>query len=386
MNNIFIIGSKGVPAQYGGYETFVDELTKNKKSENIKYYVACQNAKEETFEYNSTTCFNIKVPNIGPAKAICYDIKAFKYCLRKIKNEKLENAIIYILACRIGPFYKRLVKKAHKLGVKVFINPDGHEWKRSKWSAPVKKYWKISEKLMVKYSDLIICDSVNIQKYINETYIKFNPNTSYVAYGAYKTPSLLNDDEPKFVNLLAKHNISLKNYYLVVGRFVPENNYETIIREFMMSDTKKDLVLITDYSKNKFSKELEKKLHYSSDKRIKFIGTVYDKQLLKKIRENAFAYVHGHSVGGTNPSLLEALASTNMNILYDVCFNKECAKASALYFSKEKHNLQYMIKLAESFSQEEIEELGLKAKNEVRERYSWSYICQRYENIFEEGR
>lgn len=382
MKNVFIIGSKGIPANYGGYETFVNELVKNKKSSDIKYHVACQNAKEEVFECNGATCFNVNVPNIGPAKAILYDYKAFKYCLRKIKSEKLNDSIIYVLTCRIGPLFKRLVKKAHKLGTKVYLNPDGHEWLRSKWSAPVKKYWKISEKLMVKHSDLIICDSKSIKKYIDETYKKYNPNTTYIAYGAYGEKSTLKDDDKALQDLYRKHKFSENGYYLVVGRFVPENNYEIILREFMKSETKKDLILITNYQENKFSKDLENKLNFSSDSRIKFIGTVYDAELLKKIRENAFAYIHGHSVGGTNPSLLEALASTKLNILYDVCFNKECGGHAALYFNKEADSLKYVIKLAESLDEEDIKRYEEYAKKEVQERYSWNFICSEYETLF----
>jgi rhamnosyltransferase len=169
---------------------------------------------------------------------------------------------------------------------------------------------------------------------------------------------------------------------LVVGRFVPENNYEIILREFMKSETKKDLILITNYQENKFSKDLENKLNFSSDSRIKFIGTVYDAELLKKIRENAFAYIHGHSVGGTNPSLLEALASTKLNILYDVCFNRECGGHAALYFNKEADSLKYVIKLAESLDEEDIKRYEEYAKKEVQERYSWNFICSEYETLF----
>ena len=124
-----------------------------------------------------------------------------------------------------------------------------------------------------------------------------------------------------------------REYYLVVGRFVPENNYETMIREFMKSKSKKKFALITNVNP-KFLNELEEKLHFKSDPRIKFVGTVYDKELLKKIRECAYAYFHGHEVGGTNPSLLEALGSTKLNLLLDVGFNKKVALDAALYWKK----------------------------------------------------
>lgn len=163
---------------------------------------------------------------------------------------------------------------------------------RAKWSAPIRKYWKISEQMMVKYCDLAICDSVNIEKYIHECYdgkgIKGrNPKTTFIAYGADLTLSKLSDDDEKLVNWYKEKELTKKDYYLVVGRFVPENSFEIMIREFMKSKSKKDFAIITNVNE-KFLNELEEKLHFKSDKRIKFVGTVYDQELLKKIRENAY--------------------------------------------------------------------------------------------------
>ena len=132
-----------------------------------------------------------------------------------------------------------------------------------------------------------------------------------------------------------------------------------------------------------FSAELDNKLHFSKDKRIKFVGTVYDKELLKKIRENAYAYFHGHEVGGTNPSLLEALGATKLNLLLGVGFNREVAEDAALYWTKEDGNFATLIDKADALSEEEIELLGQKAKNRIKDAYSWEYICQRYLETWE---
>ena len=381
IRHVFIIGSKGIPANYGGYETFVENLTKRNQDKNIKYYVACQNAGND-FAYNDAFCFNVKVPSIGPAKAIYYDFFAFKRVIKIIKENKIKNPIVYVLTCRIGPFYNSCVKKIHKLGGQVFLNPDGHEWLRSKWPWIVKKYWKLSERLMVKRSDLIICDSLNIEKYIKNEYEKYKPNTTYIAYGADFSKSTLSDDDAKVVEWFKKFNVTPNNYYLVVGRFVPENNYETIIREFMNSSTSKDLVLITNVQMNKFYKKLLKKLNFEKDKRIKFVGTVYDEQLLKKIRENAYAYIHGHSVGGTNPSLLEALASTRLNLLFDVGFNKECGGNSCVYWTKETNNLSSLIAKSDLLSDYEIEIFDSVSTKLVKDKYDWSIIIDDYEKLF----
>ena len=382
MQHIYIIGSKGIPGAYGGYETFVDKLTEyHQDHQELTYHVACKSDHYSEFTYHNARCFTSKVPNIGPAQAIWYDVVALKQCYKHIKANKIPNPIVYILACRIGPFMKKYVRKLHKLGGQVFVNPDGHEWLRAKWPAPVRKYWKISEKLMTKHADLMVCDSKNIEKYILESYAKYQPNTTFIAYGAEPRCSTLADDDKKLLDWYAEKNLAPKDYYLVVGRFVPENNYETMIREFMASKTQKSFALITNVS-DSFLKELKQKTGFHKDSRIKFVGTVYDQELLMKIRENAYGYFHGHEVGGTNPSLLEALSSTDLNLLLDVGFNREVAEDAALYWSKQHGDLAKLIEQADTMKQEQIALLAAKAKNRIATAYSWEYICGQYEKLF----
>lgn len=382
VQHVFIVGSKGIPGNYGGYETFVDKLTEyHQNNPNLKYHVACKAKDTKTFEYHNADCFDVKVPSIGPAQAIYYDVAALNQCVRYIKRHNIQHPIVYILACRIGPFAAHFQRVIHKLGGKLYINPDGHEWMRAKWSAPVRKYWKISEQLMTKHCDLLICDSKNIEDYIHDEYGKYNPKTTFISYGAETRKSKLADDDPKLIAWYKEKGLSLKSYYLVVGRFVPENNYETMIREFMKSHSKRDFALITNVS-DKFLEELKEKTHFDQDSRIKFVGTVYDKELLMKIRENAYGYFHGHEVGGTNPSLLEALGSTDLNLLLDVGFNREVAEDSALYWTKQSGNLASLIDWADGMNADEISELGKKASLRIVEAYSWQHIADEYESRF----
>ncbi|QWG69854.1 glycosyltransferase family 1 protein [Bacillus mycoides] len=382
MRHVFIIGSKGIPAKYGGFETFVEYLTARKQSEDIQYHVSCLANNNDEFKHNNARCFNVKTPEIGSAKAVAYDILSLKECIRYIKRNNLTNCIVYVLACRIGPFFSFYKSKLEKMGVKVFVNPDGHEWKRSKWSPAIRTYWKISEKLMVKNADLLVCDSKGIKSYIKTDYKKYSPKTTFIAYGADVTSSSLEDDDVKLKEWYKKHDISANEYYLVVGRFVPENNYELMVREFMKSDSKKDFVIISNVEQNQFYQDLLAKTNFDKDPRVKFVGTVYDQELLKKVRENAFAYFHGHEVGGTNPSLLEALASTKLNMLLDVVFNREVGEEGAVYFSKESGSLANLIHDVERYSQEQIDELGSKAKDRIIHEYSWEKIVSDYESLF----
>ena len=382
MQHVFIVGSKGIPGAYGGYETFVDKLTEyHQNHSQLRYHVACKDKEKKEEIYHNARCFHLKVPNIGPAQAIYYDVAALSDCCKYIKANKIQNPIVYILACRIGPFMKHYVNKIHKLGGVVYVNPDGHEWLRAKWPKPVRKYWKISEELMTRYADLMVCDSKNIENYIHSAYAKYAPESTYIAYGAETRHSHLPDNDPGLMAWYEKYGLTAKEYYLVVGRFVPENNFETMIREFMKSNTTKNFALITNVSKS-FLNELEEKTGFREDPRIRFVGTVYDQELLMKIRENAYGYFHGHEVGGTNPSLLEALSSTDLNLLLDVGFNREVAKETALYWSKKAGKLAELIENADKLSPEEIAALGKKAKARIADAYSWQFIADEYEKLF----
>ena len=160
VQHVYLVGAKSLGA-YGGYETFVYKLTEHHRdNQNIKYHVACKangdGAMDETkfegvteindheFELHNAHCFKISVPQIGAAQAIYYDVAALKACCEHIQKNNIPHPIVYIMACRIGPFAGHYYRKIHKLGGTVYLNPDGHEWMRAKWSAPVRKYWKIS--------------------------------------------------------------------------------------------------------------------------------------------------------------------------------------------------------------------------------------------------
>lgn len=403
VQHVFLVGAKSLGA-YGGYETFINKLTEyHQNNPNIKYHVACkangdgsmnpyktdgaQIINDREFTYHNAHCFRIKIPErLGPAQAIYYDIAALHKSCEIIKRDKIPHPIVYIMACRIGPFMEHYYHEIHKLGGKVYLNPDGHEFLRAKWSASIRKYWKTSEQMMVKWSDLVICDSKTIEQYIHDCYdgkgIKGkNPKTTFIAYGAETRKSKLTDQSKRLLEWYKRKELRVHEYYLVVGRFVPENNYETMIREFMRSHSNKSFAIITNVNEQ-FLNKLENKVHFRSDSRIKFVGTVYDQELLMKIRENAYGYFHGHEVGGTNPSLLEALSSTKLNLLLDVGFNREVAEDNALYWTKEPGNLASLIERADKMGAEEIAAYGYRAKRRIENAYSWQYIVDQYEKVF----
>lgn len=380
MKDIFIIGSRGLPAQYGGFETFVEKLISHKVSPAIRYHVACL-SDESTgnhFDYKGTDCFTVNPPKLGPARVIAYDMMAINYSLKLIKKEGIQSPIFYILGNTIGAFIVHFAKKIQSIGGILLVNPDGLEWKRAKWSKPVQSYLKYSEKEMTKYANLIISDNRGIETYIQNTYPW--ARTTFIAYGTDLSKTTLTAEDAPVRDWYQKWQTQEKDYYLILGRFVPENNYETAIREFMKSSTERDLVIICNHEGNAYFDELRQITGFDKDKRVKFVGTVYDQDLLKYIRNQAFAYIHGHEVGGTNPGLLEALAQTDLNLIYNVDFNHQVAQETALYWNKEDGNLSQLIDSVDG--KVSFEDLGNAAKANMKENYTWEKIVGEYEELF----
>ncbi len=383
--NIIIIGSRGYQYAYGGWETFVTQFIKNNHDSRYHFFVPSL-THDKTLDgkikmEDKVVCPSIYVPKKGFITMFLFTIKATRYFLKYIKEKHLKNAIVLELGCKVGPFFPFWHRKLRKMGAYLIINPDGLEWKREKWSWWIQKCFKMSERFCVHYSDYCVCDSKSIEIYIKKEYPSFHTPTKFIAFGAYLNR---HPKKTKIVEeLFSKWNIKEKNYYLIVGRFTPENNYELMIREFMNSPTKKDLVIISNVEENQFFNHLKESTHFEEDKRIKFVGSLYEEESLLYVRKNAYAYLHGHSVGGTNPSLLEALSITDVNLLFDVCYNKEVGEDACLYFSKEKDSLKKLILEVEKWDDSKFLEYGKKAKERIKKDYTWEIIVNRYKEVFE---
>lgn len=382
--NIFIVGSRGYQFPYGGWETFVTNLINNTEEKDVQYYVTnlVQDKKEKKkiLCYENVECHTIYVPHQAFVTMFTFTILSINHFIYFIKKNKLKNTVLLVLGCKVGPLFVFWKPILHRLGVKVIINPDGLEWKREKWAWWIKQCFKISEFFSIWLSDHCVCDSKAILEYVQKKYKRLKTPSSYIAYGAYEN---MKPHKTKIVKQLwDTYHIQAKNYYLIVGRFIPENNYEVMIKEFMKSKTKKDLVIICNLEKNKFYQQLQESTNFESDKRIKFIGSVYDEESLLYFRVHAYAYIHGHSAGGTNPSLLEAMANTDINILYDVAYNREVGEDSCFYFTKDENSLKKVIQKVEKLSLKEQKEYGHNAKNRIHEAYTWQYVDKQYQQLF----
>lgn len=376
MKHVFIIGARGYHAKYGGWETFVSNLVDYYNDKNTVFHIS-EITDYTTFKekkINDNIYVNpIYVKLQGSVKMFIYTIKAYKYYLKYIDKENLKDAYIYVLGLKLFNYLKVKRTETRRLGVKVYVNPDGLEHERSKWSLPIKKFFLLSERLMLNSCDLIVCDSLGIQEYVIDKYPSLKDKTIYIAYG-YEKMELSGKDE----DVLKEYGLIKDNYLLVVGRCVPENNLELIINGFLKSDSNKKLVIISNLSSTDYYDKLIKLVDNSD--RVLFIDGVYEKEKLAYIRKNAYLYIHGHSVGGTNPSLIEALSLTDLNLLYDVCFNKYVGKDSCLYFKSE--NDLTMLLNDKQYLDKSKKELGKKAKKEAEDNFTWEIITGKYKKIF----
>ncbi len=371
--SIAIIGSRGIPNNYGGFEGFTEVLSQNLTKKGYNVYVSCEhpgdNESPDTFNGVNLFYFPIKHPKsavMGMAYEVLYDV--YSLFIASIKAEQ-----VYMLGYSAALFF--FIPKL--FGKTLYLNPDGLEWKRSKFTSPIKLLLKINEKMGTFWADMIIADSKGIKKYYDK---KYDIDSSFIAYGVDKIPNVEWDNE-KLPEIL-KHGISINPaYWLLVARLEPENNIHTIIEGYMKSDAKKPLIIVGNFGSPEYKQRILQMLKIrSKDKKIVFTGGVYDQESLNMLRQNCFAYLHGHSVGGTNPSLVEAMSMKNLLVAHDNEFNREVCEDTAMYF-QDSDDLKDKINLIES-TPENYQELKSKAYNRVHKEYSWDKITNQYNQIF----
>lgn len=360
--NIFVIGSKGYAKSYGYFETFVNNFIDNYEGNDTKFYV---------FEKSSTKENNIEEIRNGVVCPKIYGKFLYKVmCLHYLYKKTKENDknILYILGYEHGLIFNLIIKSLRKHNVKVIINPG-----RIKYN----KFNLFLLKTIVKNVDYVICASRTNEKYLRE----LTNNISYISYGA-NTEDVKEIDKTT-LNLMERYNIKPREYYLMVGSFVKHNNFEYIINEFIDSGIDKDLVIVSNYDeRKKYYKQVIKLTDFKSNKHIKFVGNIYDNDILRKIRKYAKGYIQCNSVNETNYSLLESLSITDINIVLDSEYNREVAKDAALYFEFETNSLKDKLEQVEKFRSKEFNEYGDKAKEIIKNEYTWDIVIRKHEKIF----
>ena len=355
-----IIGTRGIPAKYGGFETFAQEISPLLVEAGFNVTVYCDSPSTNNYK-EKYQGVRLRYQHTTKSKhSLLFYLDGLVMALK-------ENDLILVTGTA-GSFFYFLNIFYRK---KIVTNTDGVESRRTKWSF-IKKYLiKLSEILAIRFSDHLIADSKGISQYILDNYPKLPKNKlSTIEYGAPINNILISE-------FLKKYHLEKDNYFLVVSRLEPENNVSMIVDGFKLTKTNKLLIIVGNHLGNDYVNSLLAE----QNERIRFIGGIYDKEELSSLRNGAFAYIHGHSVGGTNPSLLEALGSSNICICHDNIFNREVTDNKQLYFAQST-DLKSRIEDLDQLNNESLFKLKQAAKDRIEKYYTWENIVNKYSTLF----
>ena len=358
---IAIIGSRGYPYVYSGYETLVRELSERLVNRGHHVRVYCHSSlftKKPKFVSGIELVYT---PSIETKFLSQFTNSFFSFvhvCFSK-------NDVVFVVNSANGPFglMTKLFRK------KTCINIDGLEWLRPKWRGLGSVYFRFASRLSTIFFDEIISDSIEMNKVYKQ---KFGKKSTVIAYGSTMKTQ-------KNSKILEKFSLINKEYYLIVGRLIPDNNSKIIIEGFLKSNSNKSIVIVGDVSYNdNYSKDIK----LLKSKKVVFTGYINNQVDLTALYSNCFGYIHGHEFGGTNPTMINALDLNCQILALDTVFNREMLKNKKAIFFEKKIN-----SIMKSILKFEIDIKSLKTQNfkyKLPINYNWDYITKQYLNLFHE--
>jgi glycosyltransferase involved in cell wall biosynthesis len=355
---IAILGTRGIPNHYGGFEHISEYVSAGlvKRGHSVTVYNSHNHAYQGN-DWNGVEIRHCYDPEylIGAAGQFVYDLN----CLMDARKRKFD--VVLIMGYTSSSVWGRLYPAKST----IITNMDGLEWKRSKYTPTVQRFLKYAEKLAVKYSTYYISDSLIIKSYLGE---KYNIDSKYIPYGA----DLFSEEEREQVD---SSEALKEDYFLLMARMEPENNIETILEGFNNSSSRKKFKVLGDTG-NKFGKFIVDK--FKNDDRIQFKGSIFDTGKVRALQNSSYLYFHGHSVGGTNPSLLEAMASEALIAAHNNPFNKSVLHTDAYYFS----NAYDVRTLVETVQRKESEKTMVSNNlHKIKYQFNWDKIIDQYEEF-----
>lgn len=354
---IGILGTRGIPNHYGGFEQFASYLSEGlvKKGHEVFVYNSHNHyyKKSSWRQVNIVHCYDPEY-KIGSSGQFVYDLN----CILDARKRHFD--LILMLGYTSNSIWGSLYPK----DTAVICNMDGMEWQRNKYSATVKKFLSLAEKLAIRYSDFIVADSKMIKHYLEE---KYTVPAKYIPYGA----EIFDHEEE---DLLKEYKLSAGNYYVSMGRMVSENNLELILDGFTASNSEKKFLVISNPA-NKYGTQLVKK--YKSDQRIIFPGAIFNEKHKHSLKFFCRLYFHGHSVGGTNPCLLEAMASRSLIAAHDNIFNKSILGNDGFFFSSPQDITQLIETSDRGYKEEQMIVNNLQ---KIKDQFNWESVIDQYEN------
>jgi len=357
---IAILGTRGVPSGYSGYEAFAEEVGYRLVERGHEVLVYCRTAlfQDRPAVYRGMRM--LYLPAIQTKSQSTFShmfLSAIDVLLRKV-----DVAMVCNVANSPGCAIPKLA------GIKTAINVDGLEWLRPKWGKWGKRYFKFSARIAKHTSDVIVTDAEGMrQVYLRE----FKADSEMIAYGA-------NIQDSEHPEMLAQYGLVPKQYFLIASRLVPDNNADLIIRAFEQVETDKALAIAGG---TPYHDSFVERVKATTDPRVRFLGHIDDQAQIRELHCNAYAYIHGHQFGGTNPALLKALGYGNCILALDTVFNREVLGKYGLFFEKTKASLVEKIRyLLENPTVQA--HMAKAAPNRIRERYTWDHITDEYERLF----
>jgi glycosyltransferase involved in cell wall biosynthesis len=357
---IAILGTRGIPNHYGGFEQFAEFFSVYLVEKGHEVY--CYNSHNHKFQEKTFHGVNIIHQNDPEHKFGTFGQFIYDYnCI--MDSRKRDFDIILQLGYTSNSIWFFLLPKKPI----IITNMDGLEWKRTKYSKPVQQFLKFAERLAAISSDYLVSDSIGIEKFLKDKYKK---ESTYIAYGAYPFDSP-NED------FLKEYNVEKENFNMIMARFEPENNLDMVLEGVAQSNDKTPILVIGKHE-TKYGEYLKNK--FKSFENIRFLGGIYNLEHLNNLRYFSKLYFHGHSVGGTNPSLLEAMASQALVIAHNNDFNKGILKENGIYFSNpsEVKNILESVKKIDNLQ---------KVQNNYQaiiKDFNWEKINGQYLQLFEE--
>jgi glycosyltransferase involved in cell wall biosynthesis len=354
---IAIIGTVGLPAKYGGFESLAEYLTIYLSTKfDMTVFCSSKFYKKKLKRHNNARLKYLPL-NANGVQSIPYDIISIFKSLFFADT----LLILGVSGCVVLPFIKLISSK------KIIVNIDGLEWKRAKWGKAAKWFLKYSEKLAVKYADKVVSDNKVIQQYVKDTY---GINSELIAYGADHT-----NKEVLSKEVLSQFPFLNEKYAFKVCRIEPENNIHIILEAFSKCASL-NIVLVGNWENSHYGKQL--KQQFGVVENLYLLDPIYDQKRLNQIRSNCFVYIHGHSAGGTNPSLVEAMYLGLPIISYGVQYNKETTVNKAIYFN----NKMELIDILSKFQQEDLKIVAKYLQQVANEKYTWEVIAKQYASLF----
>ena len=355
MKRVAILGTQGVPAKYGGFETLVENIIGDNCSDDVEYTVFCsgKDMPERLPEYKGAKLKYVNFRANG-VQSIPYDIVSMMRSMRGYDT----IMVLGVSGCIFLPFLKLFSRS------KIIVNIDGLEHRRAKWKGWVRRFLKLSESIAVRYADMTIADNRGIQDYVSHVY---NKEAQLVTYGGNHV--LVDVSKERETEILEKYSLKKNEYHMSLCRIEPENNCHLTLEAFSKSNEK--LIFIGNWQHNGYSKKLKEQ--YSGYDNIMLLDSIYDLDILYALRKNTKCYIHGHSAGGTNPSLVEAMFFGRPVLAFNIVYNRETTHHKAKYYQNSKELLRYI---------ENIPDNGNKMSQVAWRYYTWKRVAKEYEALY----